>query len=74
MPSDATAPTFLWLYSVGSGAGNLCGGLEWNLAQGGLCCGSYMTMGRYAAIHAITGKMEPSKPATYEDTKSYWAK
>lgn len=71
---DAQGNVIKGLYSVGSGAGNLCGGLEWNLAQGGLCCGSYMTMGRYAAIHAITGKMEPSKPATYEDTKSYWAK
>ena len=38
----------------------MSGGLEWNLAQGGLCCGIYMTMGRYAVIHALTGKMEPA--------------
>lgn len=62
------------LYSVGSGAGNICGGLEWNLAQGGLCCGSYMTMGRYAGIHAVKGEMVPSKPASYEETKQYWTK
>lgn len=60
------------LYSVGSGAGNVCGGLEWNLYQGGLCCGSYMTMGRYAAIHAITGDLKPSHPASYADSKKYW--
>ena len=62
------------LYSVGSGAGNICGGLEWNLAQGGLCCGSYMTMGRYAGIHAVKGEMVPSQPASYEETKQYWTK
>ena len=62
------------LYSVGSGAGNICGGLEWNLAQGGLCCGSYMTMGRYAAIHAVTGGLEPAMPALYEDVKANWEK
>ncbi len=62
------------LYSVGSGAGSVCGGLEWNLAQGGLCCGIYMTMGRYAAIHALTGAMEPKSPMKYEDCKHYWEK
>lgn len=60
------------LYSVGSGAGNVCGGLEWNLYQGGLCCGSYMTMGRYAAVHAMTGEMTPSHPAAYDDVKELW--
>lgn len=60
------------LYSVGSGAGNVCGGLEWNLYQGGLCCGSYMTMGRYAAVHAMTGGMTPSHPAAYDDVKELW--
>ncbi|OUO92055.1 FAD-binding dehydrogenase [Gordonibacter sp. An230] len=61
------------LYSVGSGAGNVCGGLEWNLYQGGLCCGSYMTMGRYAAIHALTGGLEPSQPAAYDEVKGMWS-
>ena len=62
------------LYSVGSGAGSICGGLEWNLAQGGLCCGFYMTMGRYAAIHAVNGTMESKNPMKYEDCKHYWTK
>ena len=62
------------LYSVGSGAGSVSGGLEWNLAQGGLCCGIYMTMGRYAVIHALTGKMEPKNPMQYEECKHYWEK
>ncbi len=62
------------LYSVGSGAGNVCGGLEWNLYQGGLCCGSYITMGRYAAIHAMTGTMEPTKEASYDKAKEHWSK
>lgn len=62
------------LYSVGSGAGNVCGGLEWNLYQGGLCCGSYMTMGRYAVVHAMTDSMTPTKEASYEKAKEYWSK
>ncbi len=70
---DAAGQPIRGLYSVGSGAGNICGGLEWNLAQGGLCCGSYMTMGRYAGIHAVTGDLVPSKPASYEEIKAYWA-
>lgn len=71
---DANDQPIPGLYSVGSGAGNICGGLEWNLAQGGLCCGSYMTMGRYAGIHSVKGALEPSKPASYEETKQYWGK
>lgn len=71
---DANDQPISGLYSVGSGAGNICGGLEWNLSVGGLCCGSYMTMGRYAAIHAVTGDMVPSQPAMYEEIKSVWDK
>lgn len=62
------------LYSVGSGAGNVCGGLEWNLYQGGLCCGSYITMGRYAAIHAMSGTMKPAQEASYDKAKEHWSK
>jgi len=62
------------LYSVGSGAGDICGGLEWNLAQGGLCCGSYMDMGRYAVIHALTEGTTPKNPVKYEDSKRFWEK
>lgn len=71
---DAEGNVIPGLYSVGSGAGDICGGLEWNLAQGGLCCGSYMDMGRYAAVHAVTGGVKPSTPATYDETKKYWEK
>lgn len=68
---DANDEPIPGLYSVGSGAGNICGGLEWNLYQGGLCCGSYMTMGRYAAIHALTGDMVPSQPVAFADIQQY---
>jgi fumarate reductase flavoprotein subunit len=71
---DANNNVIKGLYSVGSGAGDISGGLEWNLSQGGLCCGSYMDMGRYAAIHAVTGGTTPKTPATYADTKKYWTK
>lgn len=60
------------LYSAGSGAGDACGGLEWNLYQGGFCCGSYMTMGRYSAIHAMTGDMKPKKPVLIDEVSQYW--
>ena len=69
---DANDEPIPGLYSVGSGAGNICGGLEWNLYQGGLCCGSYITMGRYAALHALTGGMEPSAPVTTADVEGFW--
>lgn len=62
------------LYSVGSGAGDICGDHEWNLTVGGLCCGSYMTMGRYAALHAVNGKLESKNPAKFEDCKRFWTK
>ncbi len=71
---DAEGKVIEGLYSVGSGAGDLCGGLEWNLAQGGLCCGSYMTQGRYAAIHAVTGGLKPSHPVSTEEVKHFWEK
>lgn len=71
---DANEQPIKGLYSVGSGAGDICGGLEWNLAQGGLCCGSYMDMGRYAGIHAVTGGTTPKKSVSYEEAKKYWTK
>lgn len=65
---DATGAVIPGLYSVGSGAGDICGDHEWNLSGGGLCCGSYHTMGRYAALHAVNGKLESKKPQKYEDS------
>lgn len=71
---DAKGQPIKGLYSVGSGAGDLCGGLEWNLAQGGLCCGSYMTQGRYAAIHAVTGDVKPKTPVAPDEVRATWEK
>ena len=70
---DAKGEPIVGLYSAGSGAGNACGDLEWSLYQGGFCCGSYMTNGRYAAIHAATGGMTPSKAVSIDEVRHYWA-
>ncbi|MCL2889460.1 MAG: FAD-binding protein [Eggerthellaceae bacterium] len=59
------------LYAAGSVGGDVCGGLEWNMYQGGFTCGAYMTMGRYAAIHAVKGNMTPSKPVKFDEIKGY---
>ena len=66
---DAKGNVIKGLYSVGSGAGDICGDHEWNLSGGGLCCGSYHTMGRYAALHAVNGKLASKNPMTYEAAK-----
>lgn len=51
------------LYAVGFGAGDICGDIDWSLYLGGMSCGSCMTSGRYATIHALTGDLVPSKPS-----------
>ena len=51
------------LYSVGFNAGDICGDVDWSLYLGGMSCGSCMTSGRYATIHALTGGLVPSKPS-----------
>ena len=66
---DADGNVIKGLYSVGSGAGDICGDHEWNLSGGGLCCGSYHTMGRYAALHAVNGKLASKNPMTYQAAK-----
>lgn len=58
------------LYAVGFGAGDLCGDGDWSLYMGNMSCGSCMTSGRYATIHALTGDLVPSKPANWAETKS----
>ena len=60
------------LYAVGFGAGNLDGGIEWNKYLSGMSCGSCMTSGRVAALHAIKGVAEPSNPVTWEDVKDMY--
>lgn len=51
------------LYAVGFGAGDICGDVDWSLYLGGMSCGSCMTSGRYATIHALTGDLVPSSPS-----------
>lgn len=60
------------LYAVGWGAGDLAGDVDWPLYQGGMSCGSCHTSGRYSAIHAIKGTLEPSKPAKWDDVKALY--
>ncbi|WP_251178328.1 FAD-dependent oxidoreductase [Adlercreutzia agrestimuris] len=60
------------LYAVGFGAGNLCGGVDWSTYLSGMSCGSCMTSGRIAALHALTGQLEPSNPVTWEDVKDMY--
>ncbi|MEQ3362128.1 FAD-dependent oxidoreductase [Raoultibacter massiliensis] len=58
------------LYAVGFGAGDMCGDGDWSLYMGNMSCGSCMTSGRYATIHALTGDLVPSHPASWEETKN----
>lgn len=62
------------LYAVGFGAGDLCGDVDWPLYLGGMSCGSCMTSGRYATIHAITGDLVPSKPADWQQVRGLYFK
>ena len=55
---------------VGFGAGDMCGDGDWSLYMGNMSCGSCMTSGRYATIHALTGDLVPSHPASWEETKN----
>ena len=68
------------LFSVGSGAGCLCGDINWPLEYtgsisqyygrgiyGGLSNGHCMTAGRYATLYAITGGFEPQEPVPWND-------
>lgn len=57
------------LYAVGFGAGDLCGDVDWSFYLGGMSCGSCMTSGRYATIHAIKGDWTPSHPAKWGDVR-----
>ena len=55
------------LYSAGFGAGDLSGDVDWSTYVGGMSLGSCLTSGRYSALHAIKGALEPSQPVTLED-------
>lgn len=55
------------LYGAGFTAGDLCGDVDWSTFMGGMSCGSCMTSGRYATIHALTGDLVPSHPANWDE-------
>lgn len=54
------------LYAAGIQAGNLCGGINWNM-PGGCSNASMFTSGRYTVIHALTGDMKPKNACGFED-------
>lgn len=68
--TDAENNPIPGLYAVGFGAGDMCGDGDWSLYMGNMSCGSCMTSGRYATIHALTGDLVPSHPASWEETKN----
>lgn len=53
------------LYAAGIQAGNPCGGINWNM-PGGFSNAHIFTAGRYTVIHALTGDMTPSNPASFD--------
>ena len=55
------------LWATGFGAGQLCGAPDWSMYQSGMSAGHCFTSGRYTAIQAVTGGLEPSKPVMWED-------
>lgn len=60
------------LFAAGVDAGNLCGGLDWNMPGG--CSNSHcFTAGRYTAILAVTGGLEPSNPCSFEQVAEHFA-
>lgn len=67
---DAQGNVIKGLYSVGSGAGNLVRRFGMEPCPGRPVLRFLHDDGRYAAIHAITGKMEPSSPPHTEDTRA----
>ncbi len=64
---DETGAPIPGLYAVGFGAGDLCGAIDWSTYVTGMSNGSCMNSGRCAALHAVKGSLEPSKPVTWED-------
>ncbi len=55
------------LWATGFGAGQLCGAPDWSMYQSGMSAGHCFTSGRYAAIQAVTGNLEPTTPVMWED-------
>lgn len=53
-------------------AGNICGGINWNMA-GGASDGHCFTAGRYTVIYALTGGFEPANPCSFADIADSFA-
>lgn len=60
------------LFGAGVNAGNVCGGINWNMA-GGASDSHCFTAGRYTVIRALTGGDEPSNPCAFADIAEKFA-
>jgi succinate dehydrogenase/fumarate reductase flavoprotein subunit len=60
------------LFAVGTTGGNLAGSPDW-VMDGGTSNGHCQTSGRYAAVYAITGGLEPTNPISWDEVKDRYA-
>lgn len=60
------------LFGAGVNAGNVCGGINWNMA-GGASDSHCFTAGRYTVVRALTGGDEPSNPCAFADIAEKFA-
>ena len=63
---DAQGNPIPHLFGAGVDAGNICGGINWNMAGGASDCHCF-TAGRYTVVYALTGGLEPSNPCSFAD-------
>lgn len=56
------------LFAVGTTGGNVCANIDWRMSFG-LSNSHCMTAGRYSVIYALTGGLEPTNPAKWEDVR-----
>lgn len=66
---DADRNPIPHLFGAGVDAGNICGGINWNM-PGGASDSHCFTAGRYTVIYALTGGMIPQHPASFEDIEA----
>lgn len=62
---DADGNPIEGLFAAGVNAGNLCGGVDWAMPGGSSNCHCF-NAGRYTAIYAITGGLEPTNKCTFD--------
>lgn len=79
---DSDGNPIAGLFAAGVNAGNICGGVDWTMPGGTSNCNCF-NAGRYTAIYAITGDLEPSNKCSFdqvadrfvgEDGKFIWEK